>query len=64
MLAAALFAVHHVMFDRLQAAGFGFYCLTEANFGRVMLHAGYVVIQTSLELALAIGMARTARQGQ
>jgi methyl-accepting chemotaxis protein len=64
LLAAALFAVHHVMFDRLQAAGFDFYCLTEANFGRVILHAGYVVIQTSLELALAIGMARTARQGR
>ena len=64
LMAAALFAVHHVLFDRLQAAGFGFYCLTEANFGRVMLHAGYVVIQTSLELALAIGMARTARQGR
>ena len=64
LMAAGLFAVHHVMFDRLQAAGFGFYCLTEANFGRVMLHAGYVVIQTSLELALAIGMARTARQGR
>ena len=63
LLAAALFAVHHVMFDRLQAAGFGFYCLTEASFGRVMLHAGYVVIQTSLELALVVGMARTARQG-
>ena len=64
LLAAALFAVHHVLFDRLQAAGFDFYCLTEANFGRVLLHAGYVVIQTSLELALAIGMARTARQGR
>jgi methyl-accepting chemotaxis protein len=64
LMAAGLFAVHHVMFDRLQAAGFGFYCLTEANFGRVMLHAGYVVIQTSLELALAIGMARRARQGR
>ena len=64
LLGAALFAVHHVMFDRLQAAGFDFYCLTEANFGRVLLHAGYVVIQTSLELALAVGMARTARQGR
>ncbi|WP_281728078.1 methyl-accepting chemotaxis protein [Hydrogenophaga sp. PAMC20947] len=63
LLAAVLFAVHHVMFDRLQAAGFDFYCLSEPNFGRVMLHAGYVVIQTSLELALAVGMARTARQG-
>ncbi|MFN3493774.1 MAG: chemotaxis protein, partial [Hydrogenophaga sp.] len=32
VFAAALFAVHHVLFDRLQAAGFGVYCTTEANF--------------------------------
>ena len=60
---AALFAVHHVMFDRLQAAGFGFYCLTAPDFWRVMLHAAYVVIQTSLEVVLAIGMSRTAQEG-
>jgi methyl-accepting chemotaxis protein len=64
VFAAALFAVHHVLFDRLQAMGLGFYCLTEANFWRVVLHAVYVVIQTSLEVVLAIGMARTAREGQ
>jgi methyl-accepting chemotaxis protein len=63
VFAAALFAVHHVMFDRLQAAGFGFYCLTEASFWRVMLHAGYVVVQTSMEVVLVVGMARTAREG-
>lgn len=44
VFAAALFAVHHVLFDRLQAAGFGFYCTTEANFARILLHASYVVI--------------------
>jgi methyl-accepting chemotaxis protein len=64
VFAAALFAVHHVLFDRLQAAGLGFYCLTEANFWRTALHAVYVVIQTALEVVLAIGMARTAREGQ
>ncbi|MFC7435314.1 methyl-accepting chemotaxis protein [Hydrogenophaga bisanensis] len=61
--AAALFAVHHVGFDRLQAFGFGFYCLTEPNFWRVVLHAVYVVVQTALEVMLVIGLARTARQG-
>jgi methyl-accepting chemotaxis protein len=63
VFAAALFAVHHVLFDRLQAAGFGFYCMTEPSFWRVMLHATYVVIQTSLEVVLAVIMARTAREG-
>jgi methyl-accepting chemotaxis protein len=63
VFAAALFAVHHVLFDRLQAAGLGFYCLTEPNFWRVVLHAVYVVIQTGLEVVLALGMGRTAREG-
>ncbi len=64
LLAAALFAVHHVLFDRLQAAGLGFFCLTEANFGRILLHATYVVIQTGLEVVLVLGMGRTAREGE
>jgi methyl-accepting chemotaxis protein len=64
VLAAGLFAVHHILFDRLQAAGFGFYCLTEANFGRILLHAGYVVVQTALEVVLALGLGRTAREGE
>ncbi|WP_291015331.1 methyl-accepting chemotaxis protein [Hydrogenophaga sp.] len=63
VFAAGLFAVHHVLFDRLQAAGFGFYCLTEPSFWRVMLHAAYVVIQTGLEVVLAVSMGRTAREG-
>ncbi len=60
--AAALFAIHHVMFDRLQAAGLGVYCITAPDFGRVMLHALYVVIQTALEVILAVSMGRTARE--
>jgi methyl-accepting chemotaxis protein len=63
VFAAALFAVHHVLFDRLQAAGFGFYCMTEPSFWRVMLHATYVVIQTSLEVVLAVTLGRMAREG-
>ena len=63
VLSAALVAVHHVVFDRLHAAGFGFYCLTEASFARVLLHAAYVVIQTGLEVVLAVSMGRTAREG-
>ena len=63
VLAAGLFAVHHVLFDRLQAAGFGFYCTTQPDFARILLHAAYVVIQTVLEVAMAIRMQQTARQG-
>ena len=63
VFAAALFAVHHVLFDRLQAAGFGFYCTTEANFAKILLHATYVVIQTGLEVVLAVSLGRTSREG-
>ncbi|GAA4421952.1 methyl-accepting chemotaxis protein [Acidovorax lacteus] len=64
VFAAVLFAVHHVLFDRLQAAGWGLYCLTEPDFGRVVIHAVYVVIQTALETMMAVALGRTAAQGQ
>ena len=60
---AVLFAVHHVLFDRLQAAGFGLYCITEPDFGRIVIHALYVVTQTGVESVMAISMARAAREG-
>ena len=63
LLAAAAVAVHHVAFDRLQAAGYGLYCLTQPDFALVVLHAVYVVIQTALEVLLAVSMGRTAREG-
>uniref|UniRef100_UPI0035690E0E methyl-accepting chemotaxis protein n=1 Tax=Hydrogenophaga sp. TaxID=1904254 RepID=UPI0035690E0E len=64
VFAAVLFAVHHVLFDRLQAAGLGFYCITQPDFGRIMIHAAYVVAQTALEVVLAGALARTAREGE
>jgi methyl-accepting chemotaxis protein len=63
VFSAGLYAVHHVVFDRLQAAGYGFYCLTQPDFAIIILHAVYVVIQTALEVVLAIYMGRTAREG-
>ena len=63
LLAAVLFAIHHVLFDRLQAAGFGLFCTTQADFGRIVLHAFYVVVQTALEVVMAIKMQRTAKEG-
>jgi methyl-accepting chemotaxis protein len=61
---AALFAVHHIVFDRLQAAGMGFYCTTAPDFMRIVLHAVYVVIQSGVEVALAVQMSRAAREGE
>jgi methyl-accepting chemotaxis protein len=61
---AALFAVHHVAFDRLQAAGLGFYCATEPDFMRIMIHALYVIIQSAVEIVLAVQMSRAAKEGE
>ncbi len=59
---AAVIAVHHVLFDRLQLGGAGVYCLTEPDFGRVMIHAGYVVVQTAFQTVVALGMHRRLRE--
>ncbi len=61
---AALFAVHHVVFDRLQAAGYGFYCTTAPDFMRILLHALYVVVQSGVEIVLAVQMSHAAREGE
>ena len=61
---AALFAVQHILFDRLQAAGFGTYCTAEPNFLLILFHASYVSAQSGVEIILAISMGRAAREGR
>ena len=61
LLAAVLFAVHHLGFDRLQAAGWGLYCLTQPDLKVILLHAGYVVAQTALEIFLVVRLAHSVR---
>lgn len=54
LVAAIVIAVHHVVVDRLQAAGFAIFCLEEANFRQVMIHAAYVVVQTGFQIKIAM----------
>ena len=61
LLSAVLFALHHVGFDRLQAAGWGLYCLSEPDFGLIVVHAAYVVIQTAFELFFVVRLANSVR---
>lgn len=63
ILAAGVIAIHHICTDRLQAYGAKVYCMTEPNFLRVLLHAGYVVVQTGLEIYIAILMRSASTQG-
>lgn len=60
VVGAAVIAVHHVLFDRLQLAGVGVFCLTEPDFGRILVHAGYVVVQTGFEIFIANEMHKRA----
>jgi methyl-accepting chemotaxis protein len=64
LLAAGLIAVHHVVFDRLQLAGAPVYCLPQAHFASILIHAGYVVLQTAVEIPVAIAMHHAAQQGE
>ncbi|OYT99981.1 MAG: chemotaxis protein [Burkholderiales bacterium PBB1] len=59
-MGAALFAVHHVAFDRMQAFGLGVYCTPEANFLKMVMHALYVVVQSGIELFLALRLRQSA----
>ncbi len=61
---AGLIAVHHILFDRLQAAGMGFYCTTAPDFMRIVGHAAYVVIQSGVEVVLALSMRRASQEGE
>jgi methyl-accepting chemotaxis protein len=61
VLAAGFFAVHHLLFDRLQALGMPFYCTPEANLLKTLMHAVYVVAQTGVEVWLAVLMRRSSR---
>ena len=61
---AAVIATHHILFDRLQAAGMGVYCMAQPDFLKVLLHAGYVVAQTGFEVFIALKMREDANQGK
>jgi methyl-accepting chemotaxis protein len=63
IVAGALFvAVHHILFDRLQAAGMGVYCTPQPDFLKVLLHAGYLIVQAGFEVAIALHMRQDAKQ--
>lgn len=63
LASAAFFAVHHVLFDRLQAWGLGIYCTSQPDFVLILLHAAYVVLQTSAEIFIVRRMQQAFLQG-
>ena len=61
LVGAGGFAVHHLVFDRLQALGYPLYCLSQPSLEDVFMHAGYVVAQAGVGVAMALHMRRDAR---
>ena len=59
---AGLFAVHHVSFDRMLAAGIGTYCLSQPDLNQVALHVAFVVVQTLALSKVAVTQHRSARE--
>lgn len=62
VIAAAIIALHHLTFNYFQELGYGPICFTEPGFGRVMVHATYVVSETVVLCIIAVWLARDARQ--
>ena len=46
--ATVVIAVHHFIFNYLQAAGFGVFIFPETGIQRVIIHAAYVIFESSL----------------
>ncbi|WP_229217484.1 methyl-accepting chemotaxis protein [Massilia forsythiae] len=60
--AAAVVALHHLAFNRLQELGFPTWCLSRPGIGIVLVHAAYVVVETAVLCYLARMLARQALQ--
>ena len=57
---AAAIAVHHILFDRLQAWGFPVFCQSAPDFIGVLHHASYVVAEAGIGIMMAHSMRRDA----
>ncbi|HUP97669.1 MAG TPA: methyl-accepting chemotaxis protein [Usitatibacter sp.] len=57
VVAAAIIALQHVMFNAMQEAGWTVSCFTKPSWGEVLAHAAYVVAQTAIEVWIALRLA-------
>ncbi|PWG65140.1 methyl-accepting chemotaxis protein [Spiribacter halobius] len=61
---AATVAVHHILFNWLQASGVGVHVFPEPSWGMVLVHAGYVVIEAGLLMYMARRLELEARASE
>jgi methyl-accepting chemotaxis protein len=63
VMAAALIAVHHLVFNFMQAAGLGVSVFSDgASFNTVLVHAAFVVVEAGLLVYMSVGLRREAIQ--
>lgn len=60
--AAGVAALHHLSFNYLQSLGWNTICFVEPGMGRVLAHAGYVVVETVVLTYIAVWLQRDAVQ--
>ncbi|MBI5781876.1 MAG: methyl-accepting chemotaxis protein [Rhodocyclales bacterium] len=61
LVAAAVIAVHHVLFNYLQMLNWGFYVFEQGpSWARVAVHAAYVVVEAGLIMYMAQSLKREA----
>lgn len=60
--AATVAAVHHLSFNYLQQLGWNTICFVEPSLGRVIAHAAYVVMETTVLTYIAVWLSRDAVQ--
>jgi methyl-accepting chemotaxis protein len=61
VVAAAVIAVQHAVFNVLQEQGVGVACFGKPSWGEVFAHAAYVVAQTAIEVWIALRLAADER---
>jgi methyl-accepting chemotaxis protein len=62
IVAAAVIAAHHVTFNWLQQQAYGVLCLTQPSWSAVLIHAGYVVAESTLLCYIATVLRTEALQ--
>lgn len=64
VVAAAVIAVHHLLFFYLQSRVTGVWLAPDATWGLVFVHAGYVIVESAVLVYLARESYRDARDGE
>ena len=63
VVAAVTIALHHVSFNLFQQWGWGPICFAQSSWVLVAMHASYVVVQSALQIFMALELSNDARLG-